>query len=121
MADLKSKLVFTSYDHRRIYVRPCLETDKRGNWLAQFMTGDVQSACEVRELLDWIVEVETGQVEKKEGDGNAFNIILRPDGAELEHLILVEEPNVHYTLQEIRDALEDKLAAIGERRKLYPG
>lgn len=121
MTTKKSSLISLWFDRERVVALPRPDSGKRGNWLAAFIDGDVQSACEVRELLDWIVEVETGKVERKEGDGNAFNIILRPDGAELEHLILVEEPNVHYTLQEIRDALEDKLAAIGERRKLYPG
>jgi hypothetical protein len=96
--------------------RPRDPADKRSQVLAYFIEGDVQGVEETaQEWLDRIAAVERGAVAEDDGTGNAYTLTLRPDGATLEHATFTDWPAEHYTLAEIRTALEQVLAVLAAR------
>jgi hypothetical protein len=71
--------------------------------------GDLTTA---RELLDEIVAAEHGEKPQPEGAGNAFSIAITGDGAVIGNVVLEGEAPEHYSLGELRAALETWVAAI---------
>ena len=93
-------------------------TGRRGMVLAIYLMSDVQgNPYAVSEMLDWIPKVENNKINEKENFGNSFNLIMKPDGAIIENLIIEEELPEEYTLEEIRAALKDWGAVLDEIRK----
>ena len=92
--------------------------------LASYLVGDVQSSGEfARHLLTGIEWVKDGRAEEWEFGGNGFTVYFTKDGVDLIPHAYYEEveeyrlPIEHYTLDELRDALEDWLDLIAE---VYP-
>ena len=89
---------------------------KPGDFLSQYLASDVQESPEVTlMLLELLDQIEAGDLEGWEGTGNAFTLTLTPEGATIqpEHGSDTERRRV--SLDDLRDALEDWLAAIDDR------
>ena len=114
MTRSRTDLVCISRDKDgRVIAKVHDDIGKRGTWLANYLMGDLQRNQRMtREVITRLNKVESGEIDRSENDGNAFNLILQPDGAMLEHLIFHEEPPEKYTLAEVRATLERWQAAI---------
>lgn len=77
--------------------------------LARFLESDVQgSAGTAREILAALDRVESGEEDEWETTGNAFTLLVSPDGAAIEPAYLEEEEETEperVSLQELRSAL----------------
>ena len=109
MLNSRSTLVDVYRDDRGIATAGSkASTGRRGILLANYLMSDIQGdPYTVNEILNWLSKIEDGEVEDRENDGNAYNLIMQPNGARIEDLIVEEELPEEYTLEEIRAALED--------------
>ena len=86
---------------------------KPGDFLAQYLVSDVQESPEVTLLLlELVDQVASGDLESWEGTGNAFTLTLTPEGATIQPEFGSETEPRHVSLDDLREALEDWLAAI---------
>ena len=89
---------------------------KPGDFLAQYLASDVQESPEVTLLLlELLDQIASGELESWEGTGNAFTLTLKPEGATIQPEFGTETEPRRVSLDELRDALEDWLAAIDDR------
>ena len=109
MLNSRSALVDVYRDDRGIATAGSkANAGRRGVLLANYLMSDIHgSPLMVRELIDSISRVERGEIDIKENDGNSYNLIMQPNGARIEDLIIEEESPEEYTLEEVRAALED--------------
>lgn len=90
---------------------------RRGEVLASFLQSDVQGdASTAQALLAEIAAAERGEPSQPGGAGNAFAISIAKDGAVIRNAVLENSPPQHFSLAELRRALEAWLAAIEEAR-----
>lgn len=88
-------------------------TLKPGDFLAQYLASDVQESPEVTLLLlELLDQIASGELERWEGTGNAFTLTLTSEGATIQPEFGSETEPRHVSLDDLRDALEDWLAAI---------
>lgn len=86
---------------------------KPGDFLAQYLVSDVQESPEVTLLLlELVDQVASGELDRWEGTGNAFTLTLTPEGATIQPEFGSDTEPRHVSLDDLRDALEDWLAAI---------
>ena len=113
----RSHLIYTGYDKVGLFALPCHSEDKHSGWLANFLMGDLFNSVEyMQHLLSTLRMVENGEEADEVFGGNGMQLTLTRNGAELEHLIFDDQPNEHYTLAEIRAAVEDWLEAIRQHK-----
>jgi hypothetical protein len=100
-----------------IEARPRCRSGRHGSVLASFLQSDVQGdVAAAQALLGAIAAVQRGGPAQPEAIGNAFAMTIGADGAALRNVILADAPE-HYTLEELRAALETWIAAIERARK----
>jgi hypothetical protein len=86
---------------------------RRGEVLARFLQSDVQGDPETAGmLLAEIAAAERGDKPQESGVGNAFSITISADGATIGNAVLEGSVPEHYSLAELRAALELWTAAI---------
>lgn len=78
------------------------------SFLARFLESDVQgSAATAREILEALDRVEAGDEDEWEMTGNAFTLLVSPDGAAIEPVYEEEEMEPErVSLEELRSALD---------------
>ena len=117
-----SRIVDVKYDRSRVIALSQPEAGRRGEWLGNFMMGDLQrNAGYVVQLIETIDNLENGIETDEIFGGNGMQLTLTRNGAELEHLIFDDQPNEHYTLAEIRAAVEDWLEVIRQHKNSRTG
>ena len=88
-------------------------TGRHGEILASFLQSDVQSDIETaRMLLAEIIAAERGETPQAGGVGNAFSIAISPEGAVIRNAVVEGAVPEHYSLAELRAALETWIAAV---------
>jgi hypothetical protein len=88
-----------------------------GETMASFLQSDVQGDLSTaRALLNEIEAAERGEKPQPGGVGNAFSIAISPGGAVIRNAVVVDAMPEHYTLGELRNALETWIAAIERAR-----
>jgi hypothetical protein len=93
-------------------------TGRRGETLASFLQSDVQGDLSTaRALLDEIAAAERGEKPQPSGVGNAFSIAIAPDGAMIRNAVVEGAAAEHYSLGEMRGALETWIAAVERARR----
>ncbi len=96
----------------RFYFDDAGDPRARGeSFLARFLESDVQgSAATAREILDAVGRVEAGDEDEWEMTGNAFTLLVSPDGAAIEPGYQDEEEEEmepeRVSLEELRSALD---------------
>jgi hypothetical protein len=96
-------------------------TGRHGEILASFLRSDVQGdLATTRKLLQEIAAAERGERPQPGGVGDAFSIVIAPDGAMIRNAVLEGAIPERYTLGELRVAIETWIAAI-ERTRRNPG
>ena len=89
------------------------EKVESGDLLAQYLVSDVQESPEVTlMLLDLVDRVASGDLESWEGTGNAFTLILAPDGATIQPELGADTEPSHVSLDDLREALNGWLALL---------
>jgi|GEM_PF-1226082 hypothetical protein len=97
--------------------RPLPGSGRRGEVLASFLQSDVQGDLNTaRALLAEIAAAEAGAAPLPGGAGNAFTIRIAADGAVIAGALSPDMPPEHYSLAELRAALEAWSAAIARSR-----
>jgi hypothetical protein len=92
-------------------------TGRHGEILASFLQSDVQGdLATTGELLKEIAAAERGEKSQPGGVGNGFSIAIAPDGVMIRNAVLEGAIPEHYTLGELRAALETWIAAIESGR-----
>ena len=125
MRKQRSKLIkLDVLESGSLYAEPNTASDDSRIGLGPFLRGEVQTSSAIaRFLLTGIEMIKGGRVEEWEGPGNILSLLIKKDGAVLaeynfpdmtEEELLTPE---HYSLEELRDALEDWLDLIAE---VYP-
>jgi hypothetical protein len=90
---------------------------RHGEIIASFLQSDVQGDLETaRALLAEVVGAERGEKPQPGGAGNAFSIAIAPDGAVIRNAVIEGARPEHYSLAELRTALETWVAAIERAR-----
>jgi hypothetical protein len=90
---------------------------RHGETLAGFLQSDVQGDLETaRTLLAEIAAGERGEKPQPGGVGNAFSIAIAPDGATIRNAVVEGAVPEHYSLAELRAALETWIAALDRAR-----
>jgi hypothetical protein len=90
---------------------------RHGEILAGFLQSDVQGDLETaRTLLAEIAAAERGEKPQPGGVGNAFSIAIAPDGAAIRNAVVEGAVPEHYSLAELRAALETWIAALERTR-----
>lgn len=88
-------------------------TGRHGEILASFLQSDVQAdLATAHSLLDEIAAAERGEAPQPSGVGNAFSIAITPDGTIIRNAVVEGARPEHYSLEELRTALETWIAAI---------
>jgi hypothetical protein len=88
-------------------------TGLHGEILASFLQSDVQGDIETaRMLLAETAAAERGETPQPGGVGNAFSIAISPEGAVIRNAVVEGAVPEHYSLAELRAALETWIAAI---------
>ena len=86
---------------------------RHGEILASFLQTDVQGDIETaRMLLAETIAAERGETPQPGGVGNAFSITISPEGAVIRNAVVEGAVAEHYSLAELRAALETWIAAI---------
>ena len=86
---------------------------RHGEILASFLQSDVQGDIETaRNLLTETIAAERGETPQPGGAGNAFAITISPEGAVIRNAVVEGAVAEHYSLAELRAALETWIAAI---------
>jgi len=90
---------------------------RHGEIIASFLQSDVQGDLETaRMLLAEVAAAERGEPPQPGGAGNAFSIAIAPGGAVIRNAVIEGAVAEHYTLAELRTALETWIAAIDRAR-----
>ena len=90
---------------------------RRGEIIASFLQSDVQGDVETaRMLLAEVAAAERGEKPQPGGVGNAFSIAIAPDGAAIRNAVVEGAVPEHYSLAELRAALETWIAALERTR-----
>jgi len=90
---------------------------RHGAILASFLQSDIQGDLETaRLLLAEVSAAERGEAPRPGGAGNAFSITITPDGVVIRNAVLEGALSEHYSLAELRAALEVWIAAIESAR-----
>ena len=90
---------------------------RHGEIIASFLQSDVQGDLETaRALLAALAAAERGEKPQPGGAGNAFSIAIAPDGAVIRNAVIEGARPEHYSLAELRTALETWVAAIKRAR-----
>jgi hypothetical protein len=88
-------------------------TGRHGEILADFLQSDVQAdPATARALLYEIAAAERGEAPQRGGIGNAFAIAIAPHGGSIRNAVVQDATPEHYSLGELRAALEMWIAAI---------
>ena len=86
---------------------------RHGEILAGFLQSDVQGDLETAQsLLAETLAAECGETPQPGGAGNAFAITISPEGAVIRNAVVEGAVAEHYSLAELRAALETWIAAI---------
>ena len=89
-----------------------------GEIIASFLQSDVQGDLETaRMLLAEIATAERGENPQPAGVGNAFWITITPNGDVIRSAVVEGASAEHYTLSELRAALETWIEAIERVRR----
>jgi hypothetical protein len=97
--------------------RPRPGSGRHGEILASFLQSDIQGDLETaRMFLAEIAAAERGEKPQPGGAGNAFSITISPDGAVIRNAVVEGAVAEHYSLAELRTALELWIAAIERAR-----
>jgi hypothetical protein len=97
--------------------RPRPGSGRHGEILASFLQSDVQGDLETaRMFLAEAAAAERGEPPQPGGAGNAFSIAIAPDGAVIRNAVIEGAVPEHYSLAELRTALETWIAAIERAR-----
>jgi hypothetical protein len=97
--------------------RPRSGSGRHGEIVASFLQSDVQGDIETaRVFLAEIAAAERGEKPQPGGAGNAFSITISPDGAVIRNAVIEGAVPEHYSLAELRTALETWVAAIERAR-----
>ena len=113
----RSQLIYIDYNKFGLAAFPQPGAGKHGTWLASFLTDDLQYSIKYSQyILEFLYDLESGAQKTDVFGGNSIDLVLKVGGAELEHLIFDDQPNEHYTLAEIRAAVEDWLEAIQQHK-----
>jgi hypothetical protein len=92
----------------RASVRPLDESSARADHLAGLLSGGLQSDLEAtRKALAELAAVQRGERDETFIGGNVYEMTVTQQGAELEINAFPDDPAVHYTIDEVRAALED--------------
>lgn len=105
--------------HPAGYLEGCarLGSGRHGEIMASFLQSDIQGDLDTaRTFLAEIAEAERGEPAEPGGAGNAFSIAISPDGAVIRNAVIEGAVAEHYTLAELRSALELWTAAIERAR-----
>jgi hypothetical protein len=90
---------------------------RHGEIMASFLQSDIQGDLETaRLLLAELAAAERGEEPQPGGAGNAFSIAISPDGAVIRNAVIEGAVAEHYSLAELRAALETWVAAIERAR-----
>jgi len=90
---------------------------RHGEILARFLQSDVQGdVTTAQAFLYEIAAAERGDNPRPGGVGNAFSITIAPDGAVIRNAVIEGSTPEHYSLGELRAALENWVAAIEHAR-----
>ncbi|MGC2201228.1 MAG: hypothetical protein WA633_13920 [Stellaceae bacterium] len=93
--------------------RAGLGTGRHGEILADFLQSDVQGDLATAQAL--LAEVEAAQRDETPqpgGVGNAYSITIAPDGAVIRNAVLEGALPEHFSLGEVRVAIEMWITAI---------
>ncbi len=91
---------------------------RHGEIVASFLQSDVQGDVETaRMFLAEIAAAERGEKPQPGGAGNAFSIAIAPGGAVIRNVVIEGTVPEHYSLDELRTALETWIAAIERVRR----
>ena len=97
--------------------RPRPGSGRHGETIASFLQSDIQGDIETaRTLLAEIAAAERGEPPQPGGAGNAFSIAIGPGGAMIRNAVIEGAVAEHYSLAELRTALETWIAAIERAR-----
>ena len=92
---------------------------RHGEIIASFLQSDIQGDLETaRMLLAEITAAERGEPPQPGGAGNAFSITIWPGGAVIRNAVIEGAVPEHYSLAELRAALETWITAIERARRL---
>lgn len=91
---------------------------RHGEILASFLQSDVQGdLATARVFLREIAAAERGEKPQPGGAGNAFSIAIAPDGVVIQNALVESALPEHYSLGELRVALETWIAVIERARR----
>jgi hypothetical protein len=91
---------------------------RHGEIIASFLQSDVQGdLATARLLLAEIAAAERDEPPQSGGAGNAFSIAIGPGGAVIRNAVIEGAAPEHYSLAELRSALETWIAAIEHARR----
>lgn len=91
---------------------------RHGEILASFLQSDVQGdLAAAQALLREVVAAGRGEKPQPGGVGNAFSIAIAPDGVVIRNAVIESAAPEHYSLGELRAALETWIAAIEHLRR----
>jgi hypothetical protein len=86
---------------------------RHGEVLAGFLQSDVQGDLETaRMLLAETAAAERGESPQSGGAGNAFSIMISPEGAVIRNAVVEDAVPERYSLAELRAALETWIGAL---------
>src|SRR6266404_1963632 len=90
---------------------------RHGEIIASFLQSDIQGDLETGQiLLAEVAAAERGEEPQPGGVGNAFSIAIAPGGAVIRNAVIEGAVPEHYSLAELRTALETWIAAIERAR-----
>ena len=90
---------------------------RHGAIIASFLQSDIQGDLETaRAFLAELAAAERGEEPQPGGAGNAFSIAISPTGAAIRNAVIEGARPEHYSLAELRTALETWVAAIERAR-----
>jgi hypothetical protein len=93
---------------------------RHGEVLAGFLQSDVQGDLETaRALLDEVAAAGRGAPPQPGGVGNAFSIAIGPGGVVIRNAVMEGAQPEHYTLEELKTALERWIAAIERAQRAH--
>lgn len=91
---------------------------RRGVVLASFLQSDVQGDLEAaRELLAAIGAVERGEPPQPAAVGNAYAVLVSPEGVTIRNAVIEDPRPEQYGFDELRQALGTWIAAIERARR----
>ena len=86
---------------------------RHGEIIARFLQSDVQGDLETAQtFLAEVAAAERREPPQPGGAGNAFSIAIGPGGAMIRNAVIEGAVPEHYSLAELRTALETWIAAI---------